>query len=104
MVDLTDEVDAEAMVRFLRLQDEAASQIDRARGHKRMIGPQSHLGVAGLRSESDAGVDEPTAESAAPASWFYQQDAQLCGVVIFTDAEHATDSDAVKLGDPRSFP
>src|SRR5665213_3180997 len=69
-----------------------------------MVGPQSHPGVARLRSESNAGVDKPIAEPAAPTGWVDEQNAQLRGVVILTDTEHATDSDAVELGDPRGFP
>jgi AcrR family transcriptional regulator len=102
LVDLADEVDAEAVVRVLVHELESAGQIDAAGGDERVVRPQLHSPIPVGAREADALVDEACAEAGPSRLRVDEQDAELRGQVIGGDAEHASDAVAGRvLGDPR---
>ena len=74
LVDLSDEVDAEAMVRLFGLQDKAARQVDPPGGDERVVGPQLHASIAGTAGEDDALVHELASEVMASGGGVDKQD------------------------------
>src|SRR5688572_2294523 len=98
LIGLADEIDSEAVVRFLLGKNEATVEVDVPRGDERIVGPQDHPGVARRAGEVQAGVDESAAESVAARLRVDQQQAQLRrgspGLVAFAgvDAEDASSS------------
>ena len=73
--------------------------------HLQVLGPQRDPGVAGLASEPQALIDQPTPHPRPARRRLDQQQAQLCGGrPISGRAEHTSDAPTVDLGDPARFP
>lgn len=77
LVHLTDQIDTEAVMRFLRRENKPPLQIDPPGSDQRMVGPQPDPRIPSLAGERQAGVDQPTPQTVAPPLWEHQQDPQL---------------------------
>ncbi len=102
LIGLADQVDSEAVVRFLRDQFETTFEVKLSSRGERMVGPQSHELITGARGELEAPVDQRAAEVVAARVGVDEQDAQERGVLTvgMGYAEHAADASSVELGDP----
>jgi hypothetical protein len=102
LVGLADQVDSEAVVRFLGDQLEAALEVEVPGRGEWMVCPQSHELITGGPRELEAGIDQPAAEVLTARVGVDEQDAQERGVVTvgIGHAEHAPGASSVELGDP----
>ena len=101
LIVLTDEVDAEAVVRRFVDESETGSKIKMASRDERIIGPQHQSAVPGGTREVDALGDQAAPQPVATAVAGDQQDTELGCFVVLAYAEHATDTIPVDFGQPR---
>jgi AcrR family transcriptional regulator len=97
---LAHQVNTEAVMGLLADQPEPTRPVDARRGGERMVRPQSHSCIAGVSGKRDARVDQPATDARPASVRFDQKDAQLGGVTVGGDTEHAADAATVRLGDP----
>ncbi len=100
-VGLPDEIDAKAAVWLFLDEHEALVKVDSPRRHERIIRPQSQPFVAGSAGKTYAGIDQSAAEVATSPVWVDEKQPQFRGCGVVLDAEDATHSSPVDLGDPR---
>lgn len=103
-MDLTRQVHAETVVRFLVDELEAGGEVDTAGGHQWMVGPELDPLVAGPAGEVDALPYQARAEPVTPRGRVDEEDPQLRGRLVGTRTEHTAHPAAVQFGDPRGLP
>ena len=103
LIVLTDEVDAEAVVRRFVDEREAGRKVEMTGGSKRIIGPQRQSAVSGGARRSRCTRRSSGGLAVATAVAGDQQDTELGRLVVFAYAEHATDPMPVHLGKPGSL-
>jgi AcrR family transcriptional regulator len=93
-------------MRFLVGEGEATVEVDAPGGLEGMVGPETHVVIAGLTGEVQAGVDQAPAKVVPAAVGMDKQDPQPGDrrVLGVGNQEDAADTATVQLSDPRGLP